>query len=158
MTGIARFVDRCPLEESAVGQLCHWVMTVAARQLVPAVGRIRPEHGVTTFVAGEAHAVLHRGRRPPFAGESNQCAVILWVGGILDVVGTGAVTSFAGLLLQFIPRIQPKHIRMQRVGKLIILRGVACDAHGFAYVFSAVVQWHRQGRWQKRVRKRHRVR
>lgn len=143
VAGVAGFVDRCFLKEAAVGDLRHRVVTVAARQLVSAVGRIRPEHGVATLVAGKAHAVLDRDGRSPFASEGDQRAMIFWVGGILDVVGTRAVAGFAGPLLQFIPRIQPKYVGMQRMGKLVVLRCVACDAHGFAYVFSTTIQWFR---------------
>lgn len=66
--------------------------------------------------------------------------MIFGVRGILDVVGARTVARFTSLLLQLVPGIQPKHIGMKRVGKLIVLCRVTRDAHRFANVFGSAVQ------------------
>ena len=71
VAGVTRFVDRCFLEEAAVRDFCHRVVTITASKLVSTVGRTRPKHRVATLVAGEAHAVLPLDGSSPLAGEAD---------------------------------------------------------------------------------------
>lgn len=59
---------------------------------------------------------------------------------ILQVIRTRAVTGFAAQLLLFIPRIDPKGIRVDRVRELLVLRCVTGDTNRLTHVLRAAIQ------------------
>lgn len=154
VAGIARLVDRCFLEQSTLGNLAHRVVTVAAGELVPTMLRTRPKHCIAALVAGETHAILFFDGCSPLAGEPHQGNVVGGIGWIFDVIGTWTMARFARPLLQFILRIQPKDVGMNCMGKLVVLRRMARNAHCFAHVLGTAIQRLGYFRFGRRCRLR----
>ena len=119
-------------------------MAVATTELVSPVSGARPEHRAATLMAGEAHGVLRCHRSAPLLREAHDAPAVRRVFRIFPVVGAGAVTCFATLLLRFFFRIQTKRIRVPGVDELLALRRMARDAHRLADIGRALVEWGRR--------------
>ena len=140
---IAGFVDTLLFQQSGGGILHHRIVAVAAAQLMRRVGGAFPEHLRAALVARAAHLILQRDRGAPLFREADERDAVLGVVGIVAVLGTRAVAGLATELFLFVFRIQAKHIRMNRMGKLVVRRFVTRDARGLADVSRAFIQGRR---------------